>query len=121
MKNHPFIEAICVRLDDELFNVISFTQDALAPGGLPIRVRRSRDKYRRIEPPFARKQVPHAKPLNGHPESVAVATLGLAKTVEALGLVAPMALVDLDMPSSQPEGSQPHTTQLLIQLKNHDH
>ncbi len=31
MRQQPAIEAICVRLADELFNLVSFTQEAIAP------------------------------------------------------------------------------------------
>jgi hypothetical protein len=31
MRLRPFLEATCVRLDDELFNIVSFTQPAIAP------------------------------------------------------------------------------------------
>ena len=31
MRKRPFLEGTCVRLEDELFNIISLTQDALAP------------------------------------------------------------------------------------------
>ena len=31
MRQRPYLEATCVRLDDELFNLMSFTQEAVAP------------------------------------------------------------------------------------------
>jgi hypothetical protein len=31
MRLHPFIERVCVRLNDELFDIASFTQEAIAP------------------------------------------------------------------------------------------
>ena len=31
MRQRPFLEATCVRLEDELFNIVSFTQEAVAP------------------------------------------------------------------------------------------
>ena len=31
MHQRPFLEAACVRLDDELFNIVSFMQEAIAP------------------------------------------------------------------------------------------
>ena len=31
MRQRPFLEAACVRLDDQLFNIVSFTQEAIAP------------------------------------------------------------------------------------------
>ena len=31
MRKRPFLEGTCVRLKDELFNIISSTQDAIAP------------------------------------------------------------------------------------------
>ena len=31
MRQWPFVEGICVRLGDELFNIMSFTQEAIAP------------------------------------------------------------------------------------------
>ena len=31
MRKRPFLEGTCVRLEDELFNIMSFTQDAIAP------------------------------------------------------------------------------------------
>ena len=31
MRQRPFVEGICVRLGDELFNIMSFTQEAIAP------------------------------------------------------------------------------------------
>ena len=31
MRQRPFLEGMCVRLNDELFNIMSFTQEAIAP------------------------------------------------------------------------------------------
>lgn len=31
IRQRPFLEGVCVRLDDELFNIMSSTQEALAP------------------------------------------------------------------------------------------
>ena len=31
MRQRPFLEGTCVRLQDELFNIISFAQEAVAP------------------------------------------------------------------------------------------
>lgn len=31
IRQRPFLEGACVRLDDELFNIMSFTQPAIAP------------------------------------------------------------------------------------------
>ncbi len=31
MRRRIFLEAACVRLNDELFNIMSFSQDAIAP------------------------------------------------------------------------------------------
>ena len=31
MHDRPFIEGVCVRLEDELFNIVSFDQEAIAP------------------------------------------------------------------------------------------
>ncbi len=31
MRQRSFLEGFCVRLDDELFNIMSFTQEAIAP------------------------------------------------------------------------------------------
>lgn len=31
MRLRPSLEGACIRLDDELFNIISFTQEAIAP------------------------------------------------------------------------------------------
>lgn len=31
MRTRPALEGACVRLDDELFNIVSFTQEAIAP------------------------------------------------------------------------------------------
>lgn len=31
MRQRPFLEGACVRLGDELFNIVSFTQKAIAP------------------------------------------------------------------------------------------
>ncbi len=31
MRQRPFLEGVCVRLDDELFNIMSFAQEAIAP------------------------------------------------------------------------------------------
>jgi hypothetical protein len=31
MRDNPFIEGICVRLEDELFNITSLTRPALLP------------------------------------------------------------------------------------------
>lgn len=35
MRDNPTVEGIAVRLDDELFNIISFTQEAEAPLSFP--------------------------------------------------------------------------------------
>ena len=35
MRQRPFLEGACVRLDDELFNIVSFTQEAVAPNAFP--------------------------------------------------------------------------------------
>ncbi len=31
MRQRPFLEGTCVRLEDELFNIMSFTRETLAP------------------------------------------------------------------------------------------
>lgn len=31
MRRRPYLEAVCVRLGNELFNIVSFTQEAIAP------------------------------------------------------------------------------------------
>jgi hypothetical protein len=31
MRLRPFIEGVCLRLEDELFNIVSFDQEAIAP------------------------------------------------------------------------------------------
>ena len=31
LRDKPYFEAMCVRLDDELFNIVTFTQEAIAP------------------------------------------------------------------------------------------
>ncbi len=31
MRINPWVEGMCLRLDDELFNIMSFTQEARAP------------------------------------------------------------------------------------------
>ena len=31
VRNNPAFEAICVRIGDELFNIITFAQEAIAP------------------------------------------------------------------------------------------
>jgi len=31
MRQRPFLEGTCVRLEDELFNIMSFVQEAVAP------------------------------------------------------------------------------------------
>ena len=35
MRQRPFLEATCVRLNDELFNIMSFTQEAVAHNAFP--------------------------------------------------------------------------------------